>query len=147
MAEALLGEEEVEPPTAGRPADDEVVGTGDRPALVAEAAPRDEPAQLGRNRRQADGEAGLEGLPAFDSDRLEAPPLVCVQQRVRAFVRGRDLEVAPGLLRRRVDRVGQQVVPDDDVGADCERRSAGSNREHERDRQPAAKGHQPTSKR
>ena len=146
---AVLREEEVElRAVPGRRAGDEEVVACDRRALVTELAAVDDRAQSRRHRAQRDARAGEERAPTSSGDREEVTAaLVGVDEGARVAVGGRDVEVPPRLDDARVDRVREQVVADEEVGAGGERDPREAHREREHEGEPAAEGHELASKR
>jgi hypothetical protein len=133
-----------------RPARDEVVGSREGLPLVAELAAPHDPAQLLRNLAQADVRRGHERAPALNQDSSElAPALERLDERFRAVaqVGGSHRQVPPRLQDARVDRVGEEVVPHDEVRPCGERHAREAHRQGKRDREAPAKRHCPASSR
>ena len=149
VPQAVLGEEEVElPPVRGGSAGDEEPVARDGRALVAELAAPDDLSQAGGHRAQRDARAGEERLAAASGDREKvASAFVRVDELARVAVGRRDGEVPPRLHDARVDRVREQVVPDEEVRARRQRDPRQAHRQREHEGEPATEGHEPASKR
>ena len=151
VPDLLLGEEEVELRVAARAADDQVARPGDSLPLVADVSVTHDLAERGGHLARALLEARRERPARPDPHGLEAAAgaLVGLEQGVwaRLQIRGCDLEVRARLPGGAVDRVGEEVVADDEVRARREGSGGEADRKHERDRQAAPEGHQPASRR